>query len=448
MTKYTRLLFGLFIAVALTLAVSCTTPPAQTSTAPTKAPAAGQPTSAPAAPAATSAPSASGQDIKIGVILPLSGDNAAGGQILKQAFDLAVKEINDAGGIKSLGGAKIKPIYSDDQNSPATGSKETERLITTENVAVMVGSFASSVTYPSTEVAERYKVPFLVPNSIADNITERGFKYTFRLERKASLWGQDQLNFLQWLNKNYGEPKGKPIKNIGLVYANSDQGKSQAVGWKKFAKDAGFNIVLDEAYPQTSADLTSVVLKMKEAKPDVVIFSSYASDAILLQKTMASQRADTLAYLGSSSGHSLPSFVQSVGDQANYFFDLTEWSPDLSVQATQDLSKRFKAAYGTELNGGGAFWYASAWVMADALQRAGSVDHEKIRDAFTKTHITSGPAMVIPWSPLEFDDQGQMQHTRMLVVQYQDKVRKTVYPDDVASTKPVFPQPTWADRQK
>ncbi len=403
---------------------------------------------------ATEAPEAAGEEaapveeVKVGILLPLTGGLSAIGENLQRAHDLAAEEINEQGGIQSLGGAKLKLIYADTQGDPATGSKEAERLITVEKVSVIMGAFQSSVSYPSTEVAEQYKIPYLVPNSIMDDITERGFKYTFRLERKASLWGKDQITFLRWLSDNYGEPAGKPIKTLALVYEDTDQGQSQAEGWREYAGEEGFEIILDQSYPHEAADLTSVVLKIKDVKPDAVIFTSYISDAILMQQTLAEQRADTLAYLGSSSGHSFPAFVESVGDMANYLFDLTEWSPDLDLPEGKAANERFKTKYGIDLNGGAAFCYAATWLLVDALERAASTDPEAIRNALAETSITEGPAMLIPWSPLEFDEDGQMKYTSMLVVQYRDQVRRTVWRPEISSIEPEFPQPTWEERLK
>lgn len=445
------LVVSLFVIVALVVACgppSTPPPPAEkpaeaepppTSPPPTKAP---EPTTEPIK------EKAAVEEIKVGVLIPLTGGLSAIGENLKRAHDLAAEEINAQGGIKSLGGAKVKLVYADTQGDPATGSKEAERLISVEGVPVLMGAFQSSVTYPSTEVAEQYKVPYVVPNSIMDDITERGFKYTFRLERKASLWGKDQITFLRWLSDNYGELAGKPIKTLALVYEDTDQGQSQAEGWRAYAGESGFEIVLDQSYPHEAADLTSVILKIKEAQPDVVIFTSYISDAILMQQTLAEQRADTLGYLGSSSGHSFPAFVESVDDLANYLFDLTEWSPDLDLPDGKAANERFKAKYGMDMNGGAAFCYAATWLLADALERAGSTDPEAIRNALAETHITEGPAMLIPWSPLEFDEDGQMKYTSMLVVQYQDQVRRTVWPPEIGSVEPMFPQPTWEERLK
>ncbi len=386
------------------------------------------------------------QEIKVGVLLPLSGPMAVIGENLQMAHDLAVKEINDAGGVKSLKGAKIKLIYADTRGDPKVGMSEAERLIVREGVSALMGAFASSVSYTSTEVAEKYQVPYVVPNSLMDQITERGFKYTFRVERKGSLWAKDQLDFIV----DMGKKTGKQAKTLGVVYENTDMGQSIAKSIRKLAPEHNLKLVLDEGYPQNTADMTPVVLKMKRDKPDVVILNSYISDAILLMTTIAGQRVDTMALLGSSSGYSDPSFVKQVGKQAEYLFDLTEWTTDLKhsplVAQKNAAFKNFTKDH-RDFNGGAAFCYASTYILYDALEKAASADPKKIRNALATIKITTGPAMLIPWSPIEFDAEGQAKGARMLVVQYRDGKRKSVWPGDVASTVPVWPMPKWEDRK-
>ena len=234
------------------------------------------------------------QEIKVGVLIPLSGSMAVIGENLVMAHDFAVKEINDAGGIKSLKGAKIKLIYADTRGDPKIGMSEAERLILREGVVAIMGAFQSSVSYTSTEVAEKYKIPYLVPNSLMDAITERGFKYTFRVEQKGSLWARDQIDFIMDMSKQ----TGKAAKSVGVVYENTDMGQTIAKAIRKWAPENNLKIALDEGYPPKTSDMTPVVLKMKRANADVFILNSYISDAILLMRTISDQRVNPIAFLG------------------------------------------------------------------------------------------------------------------------------------------------------
>ncbi len=391
-------------------------------------------------------PALAQQEVKVGVLIPLSGSMAVIGENLQMAHDFAVKEINDAGGIKSLKGAKIKLVYADTRGDSKIGMSEAERLILREGVVAIMGAFQSSVSYTSTEVAEKYQVPYLVPNSLMDAITERGFKYTFRVERKGSLWAKDQIDFIA----DMGKATGKPARNIGVVYENTDMGQTIAKGIRKYAPEKGLTLALDEGYPPKTSDMTPVVLKMKRANLDVVILNSYISDAILLMRTIADQRVNPLAILGSSSGYSDPSFMKEVGKLSEYLFDLTEWTTDLKhspyVAEKNAAFKKWNKDH-RDFNGGAAFCYASTYILYEALEKAASADPKKLRDAFATVKITKGPAMMIPWSPIEFDEEGQAKGARMLVVQYRDGQRRSVWPGDVASLKPIWPVPKWEERK-
>ena len=170
--------------------------------------------------------------IKIGNIIPLSGPSASVGQQGKNAREMAVEEINAAGGIKSLGGAKLEMLYADSESKPEKGVSEAERLINTEKVNVLTGCWNSAVTYPTTAVAERYGVPFIVPVSVSDKITEQGFKNVFRIAAKDSWWTRDQFSFLKDMQTEFNTP----VKKLAFVYENGDWGKGMASQWKKLAE--------------------------------------------------------------------------------------------------------------------------------------------------------------------------------------------------------------------
>src|SRR5512138_257404 len=154
--------------------------------------------------------------VKIGNIEPLSGPSASVGVQGKQAREMAVEEINAAGGIKALGGAKLELIYADSKSDPNVGVAEAERLINTEKVNVLTGCWNSAVTYPVTAIAERYGMPFVVPVSVRDKITEQGFKTVFRIAAKDSWWTRDQFQFL----KDIQAETGVKISTVAFVYEN------------------------------------------------------------------------------------------------------------------------------------------------------------------------------------------------------------------------------------
>jgi len=381
--------------------------------------------------------------IKIGNIIQLSGPSASVGIQGKQARELAVEAINNSGGIKSLGGAKLEMFYTDSKSDPTTGVTEAERMINTEKVNLLTGCWNSAVTYPATQVAERYGVPFVVPVSVRDTITERGFKNVFRLAAKDSWWTRDQFQFLKDMQKEFGTN----FKKVAFVYENGDWGTGFAAGWRKLAEAAGYDIVLDEPYPSTVSDLTPVVIKLKRAKPDVVFLTSNAADAILLTNTMAELKVNPKAIITSGGGHADPSFMKAVGKNAEYLFDIVEWEADLNRPGLKETNAKYKQKYGTNLTGEAVDAYAATWLIKDALERAASTDPAKIRTALASTKMCGGDVGLLAYDCIEFDQSGQNKNANLVIVQLRQNGngmdRITVWPKSVrrAGYTPVFPQP-------
>jgi branched-chain amino acid transport system substrate-binding protein len=381
--------------------------------------------------------------VRIGNIIPLSGPSASVGEQGKNAREMAVAEINAAGGIKSLGGAKLQMFYADSESKPEKGVAEAERLINTEKVNVLTGCWNSAVTYPTTAVAERYGIPFIVPVSVADKITEQGFKTVFRIAAKDSWWTRDQFQFLKDMEKEFNTP----VKRLAFVYENGDWGQGFAGQWKQLAKEGGYEVVLDEPYPSTATDLSPVVQKIRRSKADVLMLVSNAADAILLTNTLAEYKVKLKAIIASGGGHADPSFLKAVGKNAQYLFDIVEWETDVNKPGAKEANEKYKAAYGQNLTGEAVDAYLATYVLADALERAGSLDPAKIRDALAATDYKSGPGMIVGYDAVKFDATGQNENASLVMVQINDlgkgMERITVWPKNArrAGYTPVFPMP-------
>ena len=381
--------------------------------------------------------------VRIGNIIPLSGPSASVGEQGRNAREMAVEEINAAGGIKSLGGAKLEMLYADSESKPEKGVSEAERMINTEKVHILTGCWNSAVTYPTTAVAERYGIPFVVPVSVADKITEQGFKTVFRIAAKDSWWTRDQFAFL----KDMQEEFKTEIKTLAFVYENGDWGKGFAGQWRALAEKNGYKIVLDEPYPSTATDLSPVVQKIRRARPDALMLVSNAADAILLTNTLADYKVKLKAIIASGGGHADPSFLEATGSNARYLFDIVEWETDVNKPGVKEINEKFKARYGYNLAGESVDAYIAMYVIKDALERAGSTDPVKIREALAKTNLRSGPAMIASYDAIEFDATGQNKHAALSIVQINDLgnglERITVWPKGArrAGYTPVFPVP-------
>lgn len=387
--------------------------------------------------------SAKADTVRIGNIEPLSGPSATLGQQGKAAREMAMEEINAAGGIKSLGGMKLELIYADSESKPEKGVAEAERLINTEKVHILTGCWNSAVTYPTTAVAERYGIPFIVPVSVSDKITDQGFKNVFRIAAKDSWWTRDQFSFLKDMQTEFGTK----VEKIAFVYENGDWGKGFATQWKKLTETAGYKVVLDEPYPSTTTDLSPVVQKIRRANPDVLMLVSNAADAILLTNTIAEYKVKVKAIITSGGGHADPSFLKAVGKNARYLFDIVEWETDLNKPGAKEANEKYKAKNGQNLTGEAVDAYLAMYVLKDALERAASLEPAKIREALAKTDLKDGPGMIVGYDTVKFDATGQNEKASLVMVQVNDLgkglERISIWPKNArrAGYTPVFPMP-------
>ena len=384
-------------------------------------------------------PATAAEDIKVGILLPLSGSVAPIGINNRRGHELAIEEINAAGGIKSMGGAKLVMVDGDTQGKPEVGMSEVEKLAR-KGVSVIMGAYQSGVTFPSTQIAEKLKVPFIDPVAIADSITSRGFKFTFKVAPQASWYARDQIRFLKYAS----EKGGKPAKSAVLLYEDTLFGQSTSKGQEASAKELGIEILANIPYPKDTPDMTSTIAKIKQLNPDAILLVSYISDAVLITKTMRELDVN-IPMIGTSAGHIDPAYVSNLGKYADYTFTVGEWATDLKAAGVAEIAARFEKKFGIAMNGHAAETYMSTMALRDALERAGSADREKLRAALAETKIC-GDANILPYDCVMFDETGQSPQAQLIVLQILDGKHTTVWPAEVAATDPVWPVPTWSSR--
>jgi branched-chain amino acid transport system substrate-binding protein len=372
--------------------------------------------------------------IKIGALHPVTGDAASGGKSMRNALTFAIDLINKEGGIKSLNGAQIELVYGDTQTKPDVGVSEVERLAQKEGVLAIVGAYNSSVTKPATQAAERLGLPFLIDMAASDEITERGYKWIFRLCPKASWYARDQVLFVQYLNKDMG----LKVENVALLHEDTDWGMSVADGQKKYLEEAGYKVAIDVTYPANAADLSTQVAKVKSVNPDVVLTSTYLNDAVLIAKEREKLGMSKVPFIDSAGGTIVSGFIESLGNTAEGLFSVLEFSPLASGYPSQ-VNEEFHKVYGEDFTGNSVYSYVAGWVLADALERAGSTDKEAIRNALASTSMPHSTKMILPQDVLTFDQTGQNPNASMYIVQVQGGKLIPVYPAKYAAAKVILP---------
>jgi branched-chain amino acid transport system substrate-binding protein len=389
------------------------------------------------------------ETVKIGVLYPLTGNSAASGQEAKQSIEVGAEIVNTGhpelkampigttAGLPKLGGARIEPIYVDHRGDPSVAQSLAQRLITNDKVVALLGSYQSSTAMTATAVAERYGVPFVVSDSVAGNITTRGFKYTFRVTPIAQNFAESYMRFLTSMKQS-----GKPIDNIAIVNENTDYGSSVGDAIEAEAKKSGFPLAIRIPYSANGADVTAQVLQLKQKNPSVALFVSYASDAILFMRTMKSLDYLPTMIIGDSAGFSDPSFLPAVGTISQGLMNRSVWSEGPAGTLSYEINKLYQAKSGREIDDVSGRDMQAFFVLADAINRAGAADPKQIQAALAATDWPES-AVFIGYRGVKFDSTGQNVLGATYLTQLQGKDYATVWPEAPGNAKLAWPMTGW-----
>jgi len=371
--------------------------------------------------------------IKVGVLLPLTGSQAKFGEIEKRSYEMAAEEINAKGGIK---GMKIELLFEDDTGKPDVGRSGVEKLISREKVPVITGGYSSSVTAAAAPVAQQFKVPFVICTGSADDITEKGYDYVFRINPPASEYPKSVETFLKEVATD--------VKTAALLYENSAFGQSSSKSFEEDAKASGLKIVVKEGYQAGAIDFKPILTKVKAANPDMIYMVSYVMDASLLMRQSKELRINPKMFVGGGAGFTLPEFAKSAGDAADGVYSATLWVETLPFPGAREYFDKYKKKYGDETEYHGAEAYAAMYVVADALTRAKSITPKDVRDALTTTDMKTA------FGPVKFISYGKKTQQNKLdtyMVQWQKGNLEAVWPKSVATKKYIYPTPPWDKRK-
>jgi branched-chain amino acid transport system substrate-binding protein len=407
------------------------------------------------------------KEIKIGVILPLSGSLAPTGKSLKEGADLAADIINGKypdinisiaqwEGIPSLGGAKIKLVYADHRADAGWGADQAKRLIEDEKVSGLFGCYNSAVTKTASVEAERAGIPFVNPDSTSPALTKRGLTWFWRVTPHETWFTADLFNFLDGLTQGKARgvravPKGE-INTLAVAVENTEWGAASLKEIEEFAAKHGYKIVESFKYPHKAADLTSEARRMIASKADCYLFAPYVADAILFIKTLKEMRAAPKLIWGQDAGFIIPDFYKTLGAAVNGILTRDLFSAELGKvkPAAAKINAMYKERTGYDFSGSSARDFVGIQVWAHALNSAGSTDPEAIRKALNALHI--GPEqLIMPWKGVRFGSPfpGDTQQNELgsgVINQYQgwpDGKLHVVYPFEFSTADLIYPFPGW-----
>lgn len=371
---------------------------------------------------------AAGSTVNIGVVLPLSGANAQFGINSRNGIELAADEINAAGGIEGLGGAKINLVVADATSTPATAANVAQRLLAQNEVVAILGAFASALTIAISEVTERRGVPFLTM-SFSDQITARGFENIFQVVPKASVIGKTQFEATVAI----AAEAGQKLERVALMYEDTAYGTSQATGLRAAAKAANVAIVMDEAYPLGITDVTPLINKLRASDAQALFPISYLNDSLQIIRSMRQQKI-LIPAIGGAAGYVIPDFEKALGDYAEGVLSVNTSNYDLMPELTERFRKRFGYFMVHE-----ALEHAVALdVLAQALNLAKTTEPGALRNVLRSTRFDKGWTTAMTGGAVVFDSTGLNTLAVPVMVQWRGSDLVTVWPNNWAKAKAVW----------
>jgi branched-chain amino acid transport system substrate-binding protein len=402
-------------------------------------------------------PAKAQENIRIGVLLPLTGPLAKNGLENWEAMQIARDMINERGGVN---GRKVEYLQGD-ANTPNAAISETERLITKDGIKITTGSFASPIAIAVSQAAERHGVFHWETTGAAEVITRRGFKHTFQVGAPARKYGQAAVDFII---DDLAKRLNKPVDalKIALLWENRAFGKSVGDGIRAYTQGKGIKLAYDEGYDQTATDMTPIVQKLKDVAPDIVIAISFPNDAILFQRKAKELEFNTAAFIGVSAGYSSPDLRESIGDAVSGIF-VADFPPKVNAavltpetrKVADEFYKRYEAKLKRPPAGHAAAGFSAVWALfTEVLPKAKTFEPDELREIALKLDLPEGA--LVNGSGIKFTnfdwpddpkDAGQNLRASIGVWQWTKAGNEEVYPGELATQPPIMvPLPDWSKR--
>lgn len=379
-----------------------------------------------------------GDTIVLGAAVSLTGKYSTNGKNTQDGYELAVKRINELGGVKVGGKSyKLRVIYYDDESTPARAAQLTERLINQDGVKFVLGAYSSGITKAMAPVTEKYKIPHIEGNGAARELFEQGYKYLFATLSTSDYYLREAINLAAELAKQRGK---KPSDlRIAMVVENDPFSLDVRAGVLEDAKRHGMKIVIDDKMPPEINDMSASLTKVKAVKPDVLVVSGHAKGATLVTRQTAELKVDVpmIATTHCDSAR----IAETLGAAAENILCASQWDRTLAYKdqwfgTAEEYAQRFQKQFNYEPPYQSAESTAAVLVYLDAFQRADNFDTQKVRDAISATDLMTF------YGPIKFDETGKNIAKPMVLYQVQGGQYKVVAPTKWASAKLVYPRPS------
>src|SRR6202165_392391 len=369
---------------------------------------------------------AAGDTIVFGSAVSLTGSLTKEGHLTQEGYDFWKDYVNKHGGIKVGGKSyKVDIKYYDDESKPATAAQLAERLIDQDHVNYILGPYGSGTAFTVAQLVERKKIPMVEGNGAAEKIFSQGFKYSFAVLSPAKRYLEGVLDI--------GKHQKPAAQTVAITAASDSFSQEVAEGAAAWATAHGMKVVYNNKYPDTATDVSSIISAVKASNPDVVLNAGHLQDALLVHKGLKEQNVLAKIY-GYSVGPDTPDFTNSLGKDANYVFGGAQWSDAVKYKAdrpgfyadAKSYARAFEAVYHHRPDYHNAESTAACLAFQYALQNAGTLEPDKVRDALAKLDVTTF------YGILKFDSRGMNVFKPMVVNQIQNGRLVTVWPRGLA----------------
>ena len=377
-----------------------------------------------------------GDTVVLGAPVSLTGKYSVNGKNTKDGYEIAVKRLNEKGGVKIDGKTyKLKVIYYDDESTPARGAQLTERLIQQDGVKFVLGAYSSALTKAMAPVTEKYKVPHIEANGAARELFTQGYKYLFAVLSTSDYYLRDAVNLAAEVAKEHGRDP-KTLK-IAMAFENDPFSLDVRQGIVEDANKYGMKILIDDKLPPELNDMAATLTKVRALKPDLLLVSGHEKGATLVVRQTAEMKVDVP--IVATTHCDSAKIAETLGKQAEGVLCGSQWDRHLAYKdqwfgSADDYAKAFEKEFNYPAPYQAAESSAAVLVYADAFKRAQSFDPEKVRDAIAQTD------MMTFFGPIKFDSTGKNTAKPMVLYQVIQGDYKVVAPTKFAETKLVFPR--------
>jgi branched-chain amino acid transport system substrate-binding protein len=364
--------------------------------------------------------------IRIGASLSLTGTYAKLGQYQKEGYEYCASEVNEKGG---LHGRKIEFVVYDDQSNPVSGVRLYEKLITEDKVDAVMGPYSSPITEAVANVTEKYKKVMVSPLASTTSIFKKGRKYVFMVISPAEVYMEGLLDMAA----------KRGLKTVAIVNEDTLFTKSSAIGTAEIAKQKGLQVVFQEAYPKGNTDFSALLTKLRALNPDVIAAATYFDDAVAITRQMRELNVSPRMF-GVTVGGDLPEFYNLLKQNAEYIYGSSQWEATLPYPGQREFVEGYKKKFAREPVYHSAAGYAGCVLYLEAAKRAGTLESDKVREHLLQLGTRTA------FGDYKVDQDGFQTAHKMVILQWQDGKKVTVWPEELASGKPRFPTPPWNQR--